>query len=402
MKFVLVVYGSRGDVEPGAAVGAELLRRGHEVQMAVPQHMLDFVRSAGLPAVAYGPDTQDLLCDQTFLRNLSAKMQNPISILPEVIEQANRVCAEKVAALIALADGADVVVAGTAEQGIAGIAAEHHQIPLAALHLFPARLWWSGGMYSRVMQTAEDQQRRVLGLPDSAAGSTSAATNPAPLELQAYEQFCLPSEAADWVNHDDRHPFVGTLTLEASTDTDSEVLSWIAAGSPPIYFGFGSTPVTPFAATAAMIGAVAAQLGERALLCSGPNDSDGVPQSDHMKVVSAVNHAAVLPACRAVVHHGGSGTTAASLRAGIPMLILWLWLDQPLWAVAAQELGVGFGRAFSDSTSDSLIADVRSILSPQYADNAHEVAARMTAPAKSVDISADLLEELGRPDCSKC
>ena len=58
MKFVLACYGTRGDVEPCAAVGRELLRRGHEVRMAVPPDLVGFVESAGLAAVAYGPDTQ--------------------------------------------------------------------------------------------------------------------------------------------------------------------------------------------------------------------------------------------------------------------------------------------------------------------------------------------------------
>lgn len=401
MRFVLAVYGSRGDVEPGAALGAELARRGHHVQLAVPPHMLGFVRSAELPAVPYGPDSQDQLHDQSFLRNLSAKMQNPIAILPEVVEHANRVCAEKVATLTALAETADVIVAGTSEQGIAGIAAEYHQVSLAALHLFPARLWWSGNFYSRITKTAQDAQRRALGLPEPVEESAPAVGTCAPLQIQAYEQFCLPSGAADWVEHDDRHPFIGNLTLEAPTETDDDVLAWIAAGPPPIYFGFGSTPVTQFASTAATIGAAAAQLGERALICSGPNDFAVVSQSDHVKIVPAVNHAVVLPACRAVVHHGGSGTTAATLRAGVPMLILWLWLDQPIWAAAAQELGVGLGRSFSDSTSDSLVADLRSILSPQHATRAREVAARMTPPVKSVHAAADLLEAIGRAGRSK-
>ena len=63
MKFVLASYGSRGDVEPCAAVGRELLRRGHEVRMAVPPDLVGFAESAGLAAVAYGPDTQALLED---------------------------------------------------------------------------------------------------------------------------------------------------------------------------------------------------------------------------------------------------------------------------------------------------------------------------------------------------
>ena len=56
MRFVLVNYGTRGDVEPFVAVGQELLRRGHDVRMAVPNDSLGFVESAGLAAVAYGPE----------------------------------------------------------------------------------------------------------------------------------------------------------------------------------------------------------------------------------------------------------------------------------------------------------------------------------------------------------
>ena len=56
MKFVVACYGGRGDVEPCAAVGVELLRRGHEVRVAVPPDLVGFVEAAGLGAVAYGPD----------------------------------------------------------------------------------------------------------------------------------------------------------------------------------------------------------------------------------------------------------------------------------------------------------------------------------------------------------
>ena len=58
MKFVLASYGTRGDVEPYVAVGRELLRRGHEVHMAVAPDLVGFVEGAGLAAVAYGLDTR--------------------------------------------------------------------------------------------------------------------------------------------------------------------------------------------------------------------------------------------------------------------------------------------------------------------------------------------------------
>ena len=72
-----------------------------------------------------------------------------------------------------------------------------------------------------------------------------------------------------------------------------------------------------------MIGAACAQLGERALVCAAGTDFSNVPHGEHVKVVGTMNYAAIFPACRAVVHHGSAGTTAAGLRAGVPTLILW-------------------------------------------------------------------------------
>jgi UDP:flavonoid glycosyltransferase YjiC (YdhE family) len=207
----------------------------------------------------------------------------------------------------------------------------------------------------------------------------------------------LPGLTAEWADQGGRRPFVGALTLELPTDTDEEVLSWIAAGTPPIYFGLGSTPIASPGDTVAMISAACAQLGERVLICSGPNDVTGNQHPDHVKVVRAVNHAAVFPACRAVVHHGGAGTTAAALRAGIPTLILFtVWFDQPLWAGAVTQLEVGFGRRFSETTVDTLVADLRSVLAPRYVAQAREVATQMTKTAESLARAGNLLEDTAR------
>ncbi|MGV0838512.1 glycosyltransferase, partial [Mycolicibacterium thermoresistibile] len=118
----------------------------------------------------------------------------------------------------------------------------------------------------------------------------------------------------------------------------------------------------------------------------------------HVKVVGAVNYAAVFPACRAIVHHGGSGTTAASLRAGVPTLITWSSADQPYWGNQVKRLKVGASRQFSRTTGDSLVTDLRRILTPECAARARAVAARMTDPADSIDRAADLFEAAARVD----
>jgi UDP:flavonoid glycosyltransferase YjiC (YdhE family) len=132
------------------------------------------------------------------------------------------------------------------------------------------------------------------------------------------------------------------------------------------------------------------------LVCSGWTDVGHVPHFEHVKVVGAVNHGAILPACRAVVHHGGAGTTAAGLRAAVPTLILWMLGDQPFWGAAIKRLKVGTARRFSSTSLESLVADLRTILAPQYVTRAREIATRMTKPAESVAAAADLLEDFAR------
>jgi UDP:flavonoid glycosyltransferase YjiC (YdhE family) len=386
MKLVLVGYGSRGDVEPCVAVARELRGRGHDVVIAVPPDKLDLAESVGLAAVAYGPDSREQInMATTFVRNV----QNPMSALPQVIERVTTVWTGKSETLASLAAGVDLLVAGMNEQRLAANVAEHFGIPLAALHFFPAETLELGRLQSDITSAAEGAQRRALGLP----GTPSAQS---PLEIQTYDELLAPELARQWARSGYRRPFVGSLTLGLPTDADDEVLSWIADGTPPIYFGFGSTPVTSPAETVAVISAACAQIGERALICSGPNDFTRIPAADHLKIVETVNHAAVFPACRAIVHHGGAGTTAAAMRAGVPMLILWLWLDQPIWADAIGKLEVGVGRAFSASTLDSLVADLRSVRSAHYLSRAREVATRLSKPAESVAAAADLLEGAAR------
>jgi UDP:flavonoid glycosyltransferase YjiC (YdhE family) len=388
MKFVVAGYGSRGDVEPCVAVGRELLRRGHEVRMLVPPNMLGFVESAGLSPVAYGPDSQVV---EGFKSHLST-IQNPISRVLEVTQHVTEVWAEKGTTLTELANGADMIVAGITEQGLAANVADYYGIPLAAVHFYPMRILEFGWLDWRITKEAESAHRRTLGLPEATEASTFGS-----LEIQAYDEFCLPGPAAEWVESDGRRPVVGALTLELRTAADEEILSWIAAGTPPIYFGFGSMRATSPGDMIAMISAACTQLGERALIWSGPNDFTRVPHADHVKVVDTVGQAAVFPACRAIVHHGGAGTTAAGLRSGIPTLILFaVWLDQPIWAAAVEQLKVGSARRFTETTAESLVADLSSILAPQYLTRAREVAAQMTKPAESLASAADLLEDAAR------
>ena len=109
-----------------------------------------------------------------------------------------------------------------------------------------------------------------------------------------------------------------------------------------------------------------------------------------------MNYATIFPACRAVVHHGGAGTLAAGLRAGVPQLILWTLPDQPFFAAQLKRLKVGTGRRFSATTEKSLVADLSRILAPQYSTRASELATRMSKPTDSAMAAADRVEDFAR------
>jgi UDP:flavonoid glycosyltransferase YjiC (YdhE family) len=418
MKFAIASYGTRGDIEPCAAVGRELQRRGHAVRMAVPPNLVGLVESAGLSAVAYGRRDSQQQLDEDFLHN-AWKIRNPIKLARKAMAPVTEGFAELATTLKPLADGVDLLLTGPLYQEIAANVAEHYNTPAVALHAYPMRpngklgfparipaplvrstmrtLDW---LYWRMTREVEDAQRRDLGLPKATCPAPQRMLERGSLEIQAYDELCFPGLAAEWGG---RRPFVGALTLELASDTDHEVASWIAAGTPPIYFGFGSMPVGSLEDLVALIGSASAELGERALICSGAPGCGGFSDFDHVKVVGAVNHAAVFPGCRAVVHHGGSGTTAAALRAGVAELVLWITSDQPIWAIRMKQLKVGLSRRFSSTTRQTLVADLKSILTPAYAARAREIASQMTKPGESVANAADLLEKtagLGRFDRS--
>src|SRR5271168_4428000 len=99
MKVVLAAYGTRGDTEPFAALGRELLRRGHDVCIAVAPEMVGFLESSGLAAVPFGPESLASSRNRT--------IQDPVSAVADEQEYLSRAMAEWGTTLTTLANGAD-------------------------------------------------------------------------------------------------------------------------------------------------------------------------------------------------------------------------------------------------------------------------------------------------------
>src|SRR5947209_2823095 len=263
MKFVLAAYGTRGDVEPSVVVGRELLHRGHDVRIAVPPDHVGFAEAAGLAAVPYGPDSQAVL-DKELGTNLFKDFPRHVKDLPrlwrENWELSTQCWSEMSKTLMSEADGADLLFTGLVFEDGAANVAEYYGIPLATLHYFPMRpngqllpylpaplsrslmsiYWW---VALGLLGSFEKAQRRELGLPKATGPASRRVTERGALEIQAYDEVCFPGLAAEWAKWGGQRPFVGTLTMELPTQADEEVATWIAAGTPPICFGFGSMEI---------------------------------------------------------------------------------------------------------------------------------------------------------------
>jgi UDP:flavonoid glycosyltransferase YjiC (YdhE family) len=119
------------------------------------------------------------------------------------------------------------------------------------------------------------------------------------------------------------------------------LLRFLESGPPPVYVGFGSmgeddpTRMTRVVLEALQLG------GQRGVLLSGWSGLGNSPLPKTVYRLDSIPHSWLFPKMAAVVHHGGMGTTAAALRAGIPEVIIPLGGDQLFWAKRVEQLGVG-------------------------------------------------------------
>src|SRR5690606_26059895 len=150
-----------------------------------------------------------------------------------------------------------------------------------------------------------NELRGRLGLPKSWASTAAVLAKAKVPEIQIYDPALVPGLAQEW---GERRPFTGFLTLDQQTRAavgelagdHHDILAWVDAGDPPVFFGFGSMPIRDMASVLAMVSQVSARLGVRALVSVGWSDLDvDAEVGEHVKVVGPFAHDVVFPRCAA-------------------------------------------------------------------------------------------------------
>jgi vancomycin aglycone glucosyltransferase len=176
----------------------------------------------------------------------------------------------------------------------------------------------------------------------------------------------------------------GAWILPDERPLPDALIAFLAAGTPPVYVGFGSMPMCASTEAALVaIEAIRAQ-GRRAVVARGWADLALIDDRDDCFVVGEVNQQALFTRVAAVVHHGGAGTTTTATRAGAPQAVLPQAADQPYWAGRVAALGIGAAHDGPTPTVESLSAALTVALDPETRARASTVAATIRTDGAAV------------------
>ena len=349
MKIVIATCGTRGDIQPLIALALALNGRGHTALIAAPPENGSWVEDCGCAFQALGSDFTAMLSAHPqvhtlrpiwdFVSFLRGEIRKQLSELPDIIAGADLALAASLCfGLHSAAQLADIPYGFIAMAPQILPSVRHPFVALKSQNLPPwlNRLSWTmARLLDRMNFTAlinrerrrlnlapvNDILRHVLGRHVIVASDPAIAPVPPDIELD-----CIQT---------------GYLHLKADHNLPWEVDAFLAAGPAPIYFGFGSMSTRAQEELVALILTSLRLTGQRGILTGFRFDATRIRESANHIFIDEVPHPLVFGRVAAVVHHGGSGTTATAARAGIPQIIVPHILDQYYWGERVFRSGLG-------------------------------------------------------------
>ncbi|MCI2236986.1 glycosyltransferase [Paenibacillus sp. TRM 82003] len=345
MKLLLLTAGTRGDVEPFAALARHAVRSGAEVALGVPDEAVAGL--ADVDAFGLGVDFSRLVGAQG-VSPLAAARAVRTTVRPGM----RRMLSSAVRAV--LEHRPDVVVHHpkvlTAPRAADAVGVPHVVVETVPT-LTPTRAFPMPGTTARDLGPLNPLTYRAASAaarlfarevaeacaPLGGAGA-GRAPSPAAASLVPVSPHLLPPPA-DWP--------ASVVTTGAwtspgrSPEPGPAVREFLDAG-PFLYAGFGSMAAGDPVHRARAVVAAARAHGLRTLLVTGWGglEQPRGERAPDVLAVPAVPHDAVLPRASVAVHHGGAGTVHAVARAGVPSVVVPFTADQPFWAALLHRRGL--------------------------------------------------------------
>jgi UDP:flavonoid glycosyltransferase YjiC (YdhE family) len=364
MRIAVLASGSRGDVQPYVALSKGLLAAGHDVRLIAAQNYATLAESAG---VAFCPTRGDVqaVAESEEMRALIEK-GDFIAITRFQAQALKRMAVPIAQDTLAACQGVELLITALGGVFSGAAIAEKLNLPLLQAYLVPMtptrefhsvllpaagpalpaalakpshhitqQMIWQG-----VREADRIAREQVYGLPP--APFTGPFNHPR-LKRGAVLYGFSPSVVARPSDWESRIHITGYWFLDEAQDWSPPpgLPEFLDAGERPIYIGFGSMGNRKPEEVTRIVLEALAQTGQRAVVASGWGGLSRQDLPDRVFMVESIPHAWLFPRMAAVVHHGGAGTTAAGLRAGVPSIVIPFFGDQPFWGQRVAALGVG-------------------------------------------------------------
>jgi len=412
MKFLMSALGSAGDVHPFIAIGEALVARGHEVRILASPPFEERIRRAGL---AFAP----LGTAEDYERVLQrAELWDPRRGARLILDELLQRLPEGYAATDRYAADGDVVLVGSTLSWGMRLVQEKRGLPAATVHLSPVCLQsatqpailpgigdlsWMPAWALRALQAAGERfvLDRMIGPRLNAFRATlglapvrriwSRWMHSPDLVVGAWPAWFAPPQP-DWPPSTITSAF--PLFGERGTDLSPALAAFLDDGAAPVGITPGSAMAHGEAFFARALAACEAD-GRRVVLISPYRARLPSPLPDRVHAVDYAPFAALLPRLSALIHHGGIGTSAQALAAGIPQLVVPFAHDQFDNAARLSRLGVSRTLGLSDRATTWATALRTMVNEPATTDAVRVVGERLAADGSAATSIGLRLERLG-------
>jgi sterol 3beta-glucosyltransferase len=359
MKLVMITVGSRGEVEPCVTLGRALQAQGHEVIIATHPNYVDFVQSHGLTFALIDIDIDAFLSSDA---SPTRQSNNQLGMLVNAIRSMNAMIRQIGDDAWAAACNADALFYTIGGSFFVPHLVEKLAVPAVGIYPYPVGIPTRafpnsfilngnlGGMLNKLShqlfsvswislrKPIHDWRTDTLGLSANVRAAVKKFHSTRPPILYGFSKQVVPPPV-DW-GEEALISGYWFLPQAVGWQPDPALSAFIQDGSPPVYVGFGSMNLPNAASITQIVVEALQQTGQRGLLLSGKGRLLDVEEPG-IRSFTGVPFSWLFPQMSALIHHGGSGTTALGLQAGIPATATPFMMDQFFWGHRLDVLGVG-------------------------------------------------------------
>ncbi|XP_031105351.1 sterol 3-beta-glucosyltransferase UGT80A2-like [Ipomoea triloba] len=394
LEIVMLIVGTRGDVQPFVAIGKKLQEYGHRVRLATHSPFKEFVLGAGLEFYPLGGDPKVLAAymvkNKGFLPSGPSEVQIQRKQIKDIILSLLPACIES-DPVSNIPFYVDAIIANPPAYGHTHVA-EALDVPL---HIFFTMPWTptsefphplsratqpvayrlsyqivEGLIWLGIRDMINDFRKKYLKLRPITYLSKS---NSSPTDIPhgyIWSPHLVP-KPKDWGPKIDVVGFC-FLDLASNYVPPESLLKWLKDDQKPIYIGFGSLPLQdPKGMTKTIVQALE-RTGQRGIINKGWGGLGNMTEpKDVVYLLDNCPHDWLFARCAAVVHHGGAGTTAAGLKAGCPTTVVPFFGDQFFWGGRVHARGVGPAPIPADEFSlERLVSAINFMIKPEVKERA--------------------------------